>query len=251
MRDKETIEKIVEENMNLVPFLVNRYFYGDIKRDNSLKDEYISEGNIGLFIAAQKFDESLGKFSTYASTWIISKIKTYKRDKSNLIRIPRDVIRMSTIYYKNQYEKTTEEIANENNLDLKELERFLVLSEMASIDYEVENEKSNNFGIIQTIQSEINIESQITDQISDEEKLDILFKVLNDKQIEVLNLVRNGIVNQTEIAKKTNISQVHVSRILLKLTKEIGPALDKYYNGHIKYEEFYSIAKRTQIKKVS
>lgn len=67
----EKINKMVEENLNIVPMVVWSKFKGDVSGNYSLLDEYIGIGNEALIEACQRFDETLGyAFSTYASSII-------------------------------------------------------------------------------------------------------------------------------------------------------------------------------------
>lgn len=67
----EEQKKLVEENMNLVYFTLSRY-YPWLLQDEDVR----SVGMIGLMIAAQKWEPSRGKFSTFA-------VKVIKREISN------------------------------------------------------------------------------------------------------------------------------------------------------------------------
>ena len=76
MRDSEQVERLVEDNLGLVKFMVRKY-YPDFIADD---DDVIQSGNIGLFKAAKTWDETKGKFSTYASKCIKNEVHTYLRD---------------------------------------------------------------------------------------------------------------------------------------------------------------------------
>ena len=67
----EEQKKLVEENMNLVYFTLSRY-YPWLLQDEDVR----SVGMIGLMLAAQKWEPSRGKFSTFA-------VKVIKREISN------------------------------------------------------------------------------------------------------------------------------------------------------------------------
>ena len=67
----EEQKKLVEENMNLVYFTLSRY-YPWLLQDEDVR----SVGMIGLMIAAQNWEPSRGKFSTFA-------VKVIKREISN------------------------------------------------------------------------------------------------------------------------------------------------------------------------
>ncbi|MGL5717746.1 MAG: sigma-70 family RNA polymerase sigma factor [Paraclostridium sp.] len=67
MRTKEEVEIMVEENVGLVKFTINKYFHEGVKIHDTQADDIFQEGMIGLFSAAKTFDETRGvKFTTYA-----------------------------------------------------------------------------------------------------------------------------------------------------------------------------------------
>lgn len=78
MKTKEEVEKLVEENIWLVTYVMNKYFGSGVMIHNELRDDIFQEASIGLFKAAKSFDESKGiKFSTYASKVISNWISRY------------------------------------------------------------------------------------------------------------------------------------------------------------------------------
>ncbi|HRX02909.1 MAG TPA: sigma-70 family RNA polymerase sigma factor, partial [Anaerolineae bacterium] len=77
-------QRLTSANLRLVVSVAKRY----IGRGMSFSD-LISEGNIGLLRAVQKFDHELGfKFSTYATWWIRQAISRAIADQARTIRIP-------------------------------------------------------------------------------------------------------------------------------------------------------------------
>jgi len=65
--DREAMGRVVEQNQGLVRKLARKY----AKNDANLRDDLISEGNLGLIRAVEKFDPEKGvKFVTYAHQWI-------------------------------------------------------------------------------------------------------------------------------------------------------------------------------------
>lgn len=74
----ETEEKLVLDNLNLVRFVLNKYFSGISNRETW--DDAFQEGCIGLMESVKKFnpDENSGcKFSTYAVKGIIFRVRSY------------------------------------------------------------------------------------------------------------------------------------------------------------------------------
>jgi RNA polymerase sigma factor, sigma-70 family len=67
MRTKEEIEKLVEDNISLVDFMLYKHFKTFINLYPNLVDDLKQEGAIGLMKAAEQFDETKGAFTTIAT----------------------------------------------------------------------------------------------------------------------------------------------------------------------------------------
>ncbi|RLC51301.1 MAG: RNA polymerase sigma factor RpoD/SigA [Candidatus Cloacimonadota bacterium] len=82
--DKEAIKKLVQANLKFVVKIASRYQ----NRGLSLA-ELISEGNMGLIKAIEKFDPKKdNKLISYAVWWIKQRILFALAEKTNVIRIP-------------------------------------------------------------------------------------------------------------------------------------------------------------------
>jgi len=89
MGDRDALNRMVEANLRLVINIASRYR----NRGIDLVD-MISEGNLGLIRAAEKFNPHLGyRFSTYATFWIKQFIERGIMNTSRLIRLPVHVIK--------------------------------------------------------------------------------------------------------------------------------------------------------------
>lgn len=86
--DAEARERLINSNLRLVITIVRDYANLGLP----LLD-LISEGNIGLTKAVERFDPAKGaKFSTYAAWWIKQSIKRALADQSKIIRLPVHLI---------------------------------------------------------------------------------------------------------------------------------------------------------------
>ncbi len=82
--DQEALNKLIQSNLKFVVKIATRYQ----NRGLSLS-ELISEGNIGLIKAIEKFDpEKDIKLISYAIWWIKQRIMLAVSEKSSLIRVP-------------------------------------------------------------------------------------------------------------------------------------------------------------------
>lgn len=80
----EARAKMIRSNLRLVVKIANEFMNRGLS-----KHDLISEGNIGLMTAAEKFDPSKGaKFSTYSTWWIKQAMRRAIAEQSRTIRIP-------------------------------------------------------------------------------------------------------------------------------------------------------------------
>ncbi len=80
----EAKAKMVRANLRLVVKIANEFMNRGLS-----KHDLISEGNIGLMTAAEKFESNKGaKFSTYGTWWIKQAMRRAIAEQSQTIRIP-------------------------------------------------------------------------------------------------------------------------------------------------------------------
>jgi RNA polymerase sigma factor (sigma-70 family) len=98
-RTIEERNKLVEENLGLVPYVCNKLWNWAKKRGFGGEfDDLVSIGSIALIRAAEDYDESRGvKFATFAHTYIKNDLITQTK-RGGLIRLP--------IYSDQQYYET-------------------------------------------------------------------------------------------------------------------------------------------------
>jgi RNA polymerase primary sigma factor len=82
--DRAALDELVRHNLRFVVMVARRY-----ARPGAPLEDLISEGNIGLLQAAQRFDVTRGyRFISYAVWWVRQSIFLYLSDKSRTVRLP-------------------------------------------------------------------------------------------------------------------------------------------------------------------
>ena len=78
------VEALIVSNMRLVLKIANEFLGRGLSWD-----DLVSEGNMGLVVAAQHFDPNRGaKFSTYSACWIKQAIRLAIAEQAQTVRIP-------------------------------------------------------------------------------------------------------------------------------------------------------------------
>lgn len=179
-------EKFLSCNLRLVINIAKNY----VNRGLSLED-LIQEGNTGLIRALEKYNPKIGKFSTYATWWIKQAIVRGILNTSRAIRLPvhihekmnRYYVAKVTLFEKNGYEATPEEIAEEMNIPVSDVQ-FLakVDTEMLSLNRPISNDSDGDF--LNLIQSdEDSVEDIVMNKMLKKELLNFL-KQLNLNEID-------------------------------------------------------------------
>jgi RNA polymerase primary sigma factor len=82
--NKQALDKLISSNLRFVISVAKQY-----QNDTCTIEDLVNEGNIGLCIAAEKFDHTKGfKFISYAVHYIRRSIIDYKNSDNKLVRIP-------------------------------------------------------------------------------------------------------------------------------------------------------------------
>ena len=148
--DKKAREQMIKANLRLVVKIARDYEGIGLP----LLD-LISEGNIGLMKAVERFDPKKGgKLSTYGSWWIKQSIKRALANQSKTIRLPVHLVdkisKMRRVAMKLQEEfgrePTDEELADELDMTSTRVRQMrLAAIRPASLDAPIGDDESNNF----------------------------------------------------------------------------------------------------------
>ena len=129
--DGKAREKLINSNLRLVVNIAKNY-----KNSHLSIADLVSEGNLGLITAVDKYNPDLGyRFSTCATPWIKQAISKAITDKGRNIRIPAHIYQLLSKYRHalaelevDGHKPTDEEIARKLNVEtdkVKELKGWL------------------------------------------------------------------------------------------------------------------------------
>ena len=144
-------EQMIKANLRLVVKIARDY------EDLGLPLlDLISEGNIGLIKAVERFDPAKGaKLSTYGSWWIKQAIKRALANQSKTIRLPVHLVdkiakmRRAALRLQEELgrEPADEELGEELGFSAQRVAQMRMAAiRPASLDAPIEDEDSNNFG---------------------------------------------------------------------------------------------------------
>ena len=226
-KDKLIRDKIVETSISLV----KRIAYGLARRSTDPVDDLIQVGSIGLVKAIEQFDPNAGaKFYTYATHLITGEIRHYLRDKTSMIRAPRELQELSF-----RISRLIQDLINELGREPTDSEVADVLQiepDKISEAYEVDRRRTL-ISLDQTLTTDGTSEQLLIDTLEDSAHLlkfgseednimlQTAIRQLKENLRQVVEMTFYKDLSQTEVARRLGISQMQVSRRLRAATSEL------------------------------
>src|SRR6059058_3526576 len=206
-------EQLIERYMSLVRSLARRYSY----RGEQL-DDLIQIGAIGLIKAIDRFDVNRGvELTTYATPNIIGEIKRHFRDRGWAVRVPRGLQELNVQLGRSP---TISELAEAASVDeedvLEALESGRAYSSL-SLSSGPAGGGEEEVDLLETV----GVEEHAYEVSEDRAILAPGFRVLDERERQILRLRFFDGLTQSQIAQQIGISQMHVSRLIRRSLEKI------------------------------
>ncbi|MDA3937476.1 MAG: SigB/SigF/SigG family RNA polymerase sigma factor [Actinomycetota bacterium] len=220
--DEAARDELITMYLNLVKYLASRF-----RNRGEPIDDLIQVGTIGLIKAIDRFDiERQVEFTTYATPTIVGELKRYFRDKGWAIKVPRRLQELSfkvnqavdALTQMLQRSPSILEIAQYLDVTTEEVLEAMETSEaynFVSLEGDRSSDGTDSFSILEYIGKD----DQLMAIVDDRTTLAVALKELSSQEQRVLYLRFFQGLTQTEIARKLDISQMQVSRLLRKTLK--------------------------------
>lgn len=220
---------LVVAHLNLVRFLALKF----ANRGEPL-DDLVQVGTVGLLKAIDRFELDRGvEFTTYATPTIVGEIKRYFRDKGWAVKVPRRLQELNLAVNRASEKLAVEfgrsptvaelakhlDATDEEILEAQELGQAYNL---LSLDSEVSGEGEKKS---QTLADTVGMTDSGLEMLEDRANLEQAFHVLTGRERVIIYLRFYESVSQTEIAKRLNVSQMHVSRLQAKALEKLRAVL--------------------------
>jgi RNA polymerase primary sigma factor len=237
--DHAAREHMIKANLRLVVKIAHDY------KDFGLPvPDLISEGNIGLIKAIDRFDPDIGaKLSTYAALWIKHHIRHALHNHGKIIRLPTHITQKISMMQRTALalteelgrEPTDEELAMELQIPANKVTHLKSVSgRPVSLDAPVnKDENSTTFGDIINDEKAINPANSLRDRNLTADLRTIIGR-LEPREAKIIKL-RFGLENTNEmtleeIGKKFNVTRERIRQLQNIALSKIRKAMTHYEN---------------------
>ncbi len=220
---------LVVLHLNLVRFLAVKF----ANRGEPL-DDLVQVGTVGLLKAIDRFDLERGvEFTTYATPTIVGEIKRYFRDKGWAVKVPRRLQELN-LAVNRASDKLAVELGRSPTVgelaehlgagedEILEAQELGQAYNLLSLDSEVSGDTDKKS---QTLADTVGVSDAELELLEDRANLERAFEVLSGRERVIVYLRFYESVSQTEIAKRLNVSQMHVSRLQAKALEKLRAVL--------------------------
>jgi len=241
--DLEAKQKLIQSNLKLVITIAKKAIHSS----NLPLIDLIQEGNLGLMIAADKFNYKLGyKFATYASWWIKQSMFKAISEQSHCMKIPvyiqETLSKFSKI--KSEMEKTgneqvkTEDVAKKMNISADKIDTFLsAYTKTISIESGLEKADGKELNVADILADE---KTSVAEKIEFEglkTDIEMVISTLKDREQEVVKM-RYGLGDTTrhtleEIGNIYGVTKECIRQTELRALKKMKLSGQDLLSGYI------------------
>lgn len=198
--DAEAKQRLIQANLKLVIGIAKKA----IHVSGLPMVDLIQEGNLGLMIAAEKFNYKLGyKFATYASWWIKQSMFKAISEQSHCMKIPVYIQETLSKFSKvkaemereNNCQVKTQEVAKRMNIEPNKIETFLsAYTKTISIESGLERENGKDMNIADILEDEKASVSENAEFKNLQNDIEFVVSTLKEREQEVVRM-RYGLGN--------------------------------------------------------
>ena len=184
-------DKLVKANLRFVVSVAKQY-----QNQGVPFIDLISEGNIGLITAAEKFDETRGfKFISYAIWWIRQSILQAIADYSNIVRRPQSQIAISnkiknaTNVFLQKYQRypSAEELCDIISIEIEKIEKAIQTeAHVSSIDAPITEGEGSTMADMLSSSAEYATDRKVNYDSMCSDIMQVLCSVLNDREMTIV-----------------------------------------------------------------
>jgi len=229
--DENAKQALIKANLKLVVTIAKKA----IHMSKLPLIDLIQEGNVGLMVAAEKFNYKLGyKFGTYASWWIKQAMFKAISEQSHCMKIPVYIQETLSKFSKLKSEMEregncqvkTEDVAKRMNIPAEKIDTFLnAYSKTISIESGLENNDGKEMNVADIIEDE---KASATEEVEFENlRSDILnvISTLKEREQEVVRmrygLNENGKMTLEEIGNIYGVTKECIRQTELRALKKM------------------------------
>jgi RNA polymerase sigma-B factor len=225
----QCVDCLVLDHLSLARTVAMRYGNRGVDTDDLLQ-----VARLGLVLAAQRFDPSRGAFVPYALPTIAGEVRRYFRDATWDVRVPRRI--QELIRRLRDCRDATQELGHHPSdaalahragvtlTDLRDARQGAVAYRRQSLDQPGQDEQAPLAEVVPQA-------GNLFDDVDNLESLLPAVRQLDPRDARILHLRFYGDLTQAQIAQQIGVSQMHVSRLLVRILKQLRNEMESTHDG--------------------
>ncbi|QXE37881.1 RNA polymerase sigma factor SigF [Streptomyces sp. GMY02] len=219
---------LIEMNLALVRYAATRF-----RNRSDQMEDIVQVGTIGLIKAIDRFELSREvEFATFAVPYIVGEIKRFFRDTSWAVHVPRRLQELridlakatDELSQRLDHAPTTAELAGHLGLDEEEVIEGVVAGNgytAGSIDLPADDAA----GVPVPLSDRLGGPDASLETAENVQALKPLLEDLDERERRILRMRFGDEMTQSEIGAELGVSQMHVSRLLTRITGRLREGL--------------------------